>query len=53
VLNRGIRTFNKDEFKLIYNGFDLSKITDRLLWAILKAAKKELHPSLDLNIEIE
>jgi hypothetical protein len=49
VLNRGIRNFSEKEFVMIYNGFKLNKINDKLLWAILNSAKKELYPNIALE----
>lgn len=50
ILNRKMKSFNQDEFYYFYMGLKMNKYKDKLLWAILDRAHKELHP--DLNLEI-
>jgi hypothetical protein len=43
VMDKGIRTFTEDEFIMLYNGFKNSRVRDKMLWAILERARKELY----------
>jgi hypothetical protein len=49
VLDRGLRSFNEREFVMIYNGFKICKIKDKLLWAFLNKAREEVYS--EVNIE--
>lgn len=48
VLDRKIRNFNEEEFIMIYNGFKIYNIKDKLLNAMLEKAKEELFSHLNL-----
>jgi hypothetical protein len=50
ILDRKMKNFDQDEFYYFYMGFKMNNYKDKLLWAILDRAHKEIHPNLNLQI---